>query len=73
MDYKRTQCDVQGRWLDRREGPQRCGLVGTGAEKGKLWGVPAAWNDFVLMLSHHHTRQRCRQVPCTYKGISELN
>lgn len=36
MDYKRTQCDVQGRWLDRREGPQRCGLVGTGAEKGKL-------------------------------------
>lgn len=42
--------------------PQLGGLIGGGAEKDELRGVPAALDDLVLVLRHDDAFQRLRQV-----------
>lgn len=50
--------------LDGGKRPQSGCLVSARAEEGELARVPAPRDHLVLVLSHHNTRQRSRQVPC---------
>lgn len=42
--------------------PQHGGLVGAGAEKAKVGGMPSALGDLVGVLGHHHALERLGEV-----------